>query len=313
MSKKGFFANRKTPTTTTSNAATVNETRFDLAEFEREVIAEARANNQIAQVAKYLIDPDPNQPRSYFDPVAMDELRLSIEQNGLIQPIVVRQIGDRYQLIAGERRWRACLSIDSVINIEAVIRNDVEPLTILLLQIAENNHRQSMTPMDTARAYQRVKELSNDSQKQAAAKLGISESQMSITLGLIKAPPVIQNLAMSGKIKDITTLNLVNRLYEQNALAAEQVVQEILEERIESGNVRKQVNLVLQQNKGKIEHAQVEKKTIKADSIQLLQQGKKLIVAVKSRKASYDIELPIAAQQLQELLQQLLKESYVDG
>lgn len=302
MSKKGFFANRKTSTTATNNAATVNETRFDLAEFEREVIAEARVNNQIAQIAKDLIDPDPNQPRSYFDPVAMDELRLSIEQNGLIQPIVVRQIGERYQLIAGERRWRVCLSIDSVVNIEAVIRNDVEPLTILLLQIAENNHRQAMTPMDTARAYQRVKELSNDSQKQAASKLGISESQMSITLGLIKAPPVIQNLAMSGKIKDITTLNLVNRLYEQNALAAEQVVQEILEERIESGNVRKQVNLVLQQNKGKIEHAQVAKKTIKADSVQLVQQGKKLIVAVRSRKASYDIELPIAAQQLQELL-----------
>ncbi|HMU87661.1 MAG TPA: hypothetical protein PKC11_08545, partial [Agitococcus sp.] len=80
MSKKGFFANRKTPTTATNNAATVNETRFDLAEFEREVIAEARANNQIAQIAKDLIDPDPNQPRSYFDPVAMDELRLSIEQ-----------------------------------------------------------------------------------------------------------------------------------------------------------------------------------------------------------------------------------------
>lgn len=61
---------------------------------------------------------------------------------------------------------------------------------------------------------------------------------MSITLGLIKAPPVIQNLAMSGKIKDITTLNLVNRLYEQNALAAEQVVQEILEDPFHSPGPR---------------------------------------------------------------------------
>ena len=243
----------------------------------------------------------------------MDELRLSIEQNGLIQPIVLRQVGERYQIIAGERRWRACLLIDSIATIDAVIRNDVEPLTILLLQIAENNHRQSMTPMDTARAYQRVKELSNDSQKQAAAKLGISESQMSITLGLIKAPPVIQNLAMSGKIKDITTLNLVNRLYEQDALAAEQIIQEILQERIESGNVRKQVNRVLQQSKGKIEHAQFDKKRIKADSLKFVKEGKKLIVSLKSCKAEYEIELPMSAKQITDLLQQLTKDDAVDG
>lgn len=309
MTKKGFFANRKTPLAATSNTTTANETRFDLADFEREVVAEARANNQIAHIAKGLIDPDPSQPRSYFDPVAMEELRLSIEQNGLIQPIVIRQVGKRYQIIAGERRWRACLLISNIVTIEAVIRNDVEPLTILLLQIAENNHRQSMTPMDTARAYQRVKELSNESQKQAAAKLGVSESQMSITLGLIKAPPLIQNLAMSGKIKDITTLNLVNRLYEKNALAAEQIVQDILEARIESGNVRKQVNLVLQQSKNKIEHAQVDKKHIKAYSIQLVQEDKKLIVLLKSSKENYEIELPIDAQQLNELLQKMLKDN----
>ena len=301
MSKKGFFANRKTSQAAQANLGSP-ESRFDLEEFEREVVAEARENNKIAHIAKEQIDPDPNQPRSEFDQEAMDELRISIEQNGLIQPIVVRQIGERYQIIAGERRWRACLMIASISAIDAVVRNDVDPLTILLLQIAENNHRQSMTPMDIARAYQRVKEFSGNSQKKAAIRLGVSESQISITLGLIKSPELIQNLAMSGKIRDITTLNIVNRLYEQDEIAAKKVVDDILKGRIDVGSVRKQVNSLLQKSKGKIEHAQFVKHHIKADTIDLIQEGKTIIVRLKSKKASYDIELPIGVNELNKLL-----------
>ncbi len=301
MSKKGFFANRKTSQAAQANLGSP-ESRFDLEEFEREVVAEARENNKIAHIAKEQIDPDPNQPRSEFDQEAMDELRISIEQNGLIQPIVVRQIGERYQIIAGERRWRACLMIASISAIDAVVRNDVDPLTILLLQIAENNHRQSMTPMDIARAYQRVKEFSGNSQKKAAIRLGVSESQISITLGLIKSPELIQNLAMSGKIRDITTLNIVNRLYEQDEIAAKKVVDDILKGRIDVGSVRKQVNSLLQKSKGKIEHAQFVKHHIKADTVDLVQEGKTIIVRLKSKKASYDIELPIGVNELTKLL-----------
>ena len=301
MSKKGFFANRKTSLAAQANLGSP-ESRFDLEEFEREVVAEARENNKIAHIAKEQIDPDPNQPRSEFNEEAMDELRISIEQNGLIQPIVVRQIGERYQIIAGERRWRACLMIASISAIDAVVRNDVDPLTILLLQIAENNHRQSMTPMDIARAYQRVKEFSGNSQKKAAIRLGVSESQISITLGLIKSPELIQNLAMSGKIRDITTLNIVNRLYEQDEIAAKKVVDDILKGRIDVGSVRKQVNSLLQKSKGKIEHAQFVKHHIKADTVDLVQEGKTIIVRLKSKKASYDIELPIGVNELTKLL-----------
>ena len=301
MSKKGFFANRKTSQAAQANLGSP-ESRFDLEEFEREVVAEARENNKIAHIAKEQIDPDPNQPRSEFDQEAMDELRISIEQNGLIQPIVVRQIGERYQIIAGERRWRACLMIASISAIDAVVRNDVDPLTILLLQIAENNHRQSMTPMDIARAYQRVKEFSGNSQKKAAIRLGVSESQISITLGLIKSPELIQNLAMSGKIRDITTLNIVNRLYEQDEIAAKKVVDDILKGRIDVGSVRKQVNSLLQKSKGKIEHAQFVKHHIKADTVDLVQEGKTIIVRLKSKKATYDIELPIGVNELTKLL-----------
>lgn len=301
MSKKGFFANRKTSQAAQANLGSP-ESRFDLEEFEREVVAEARENNKIAHIAKEQIDPDPNQPRSEFNQEAMDELRISIEQNGLIQPIVVRQIGERYQIIAGERRWRACLMIASISAIDAVVRNDVDPLTILLLQIAENNHRQSMTPMDIARAYQRVKEFSGNSQKKAAIRLGVSESQISITLGLIKSSELIQNLAMSGKIRDITTLNIVNRLYEQDEIAAKKVVDDILKGRIDAGSVRKQVNSLLQKSKGKIEHAQFVKHHIKADTVDLVQEGKTIIVRLKSKKATYDIELPIGVNELTKLL-----------
>ena len=300
--KKPSFASRKPVPTSVQATVTAIEERFDLESFERTVVAEARARNEIRQIPLSLIDPDPNQPRSEFDAEAMQELRDSIRQNGLIQPIVVRQVDQRYQIIAGERRWRACQGIPGIQQVDAVIRNDVDPLTILLLQIAENNHRQSMTPMDIARAYQRVKELSGGSQKQAAQKLGISESQMSITLGLLKSPDVIQELARGGKIRDITTLNMVNRLHEQDPREAQRVVEAILEGRIEPGSVRKQVNQTLQRSKGKIEHAQDRVHRIKADTVSFHQAGEALMLTFSSRKAEYVIELPVPAEALKKLL-----------
>lgn len=307
--KKPSFATRKpTPVSTPTAVAAIDE-RFDLDAFERKVVSEARANNEIRQIDKDQIDPDPNQPRSEFDLEAMNELKASIEQNGLIQPIVVRQVGDRYQIIAGERRWRACQLIGSILRVDVVIRNDVDPLTILLLQIAENNHRQSMTPMDIARAYQRVKELTGGSQKQAATKLGVSESQMSITLGLLKSPELIQELAKGGKIRDITTLNMVNRLHEQNPTEAKRVVEAIVEGRIEPGSIRKQVNSTLQKSKGKIEHAQDKHHRIKADSVELVHDGENLLFRFKSSKASYDIELPVGLKDLSAMIQSLTGKS----
>lgn len=307
MSKKGFFAARKPEQGIAATSTVTIEERFDLEDFERQVVEEARANNEIRHIAKDLIDPDPNQPRSEFDQDAMNELRSSIEQNGLIQPIVVRQTGDRYQIIAGERRWRACLLIDGISRVDAVIRNDVDPLTILLLQIAENNHRQSMTPMDIARAYQRVKELTGGSQKKAATRLGVSESQMSITLGLLKSPELIQELAKGGKIRDITTLNMVNRLHEQNPAEAKRVVDAIIEGRIEPGSVRKQVNTTLQKSKGKIEHAQEKTHHIKADTLEFVQNGESLQLRFTSRKTSYDVELPMDFNELLSMLNNLVE------
>jgi len=307
--KRPSFATRKqTPVSTPAAVAAIDD-RFDLDAFERKVVSEARANNEIRQIAKDQIDPDPNQPRSEFDQDAMNELRASIEQNGLIQPIVVRQVGDRYQIIAGERRWHACQLISNIDLVDAVIRNDVDPLTILLLQIAENNHRQSMTPMDIARAYQRVKELTGGSQKHAAGRLGVSESQMSITLGLLKSPELIQELARGGKIRDITTLNMVNRLHEQNPAEAKRVVEAIVEGRIEPGSIRKQVNNTLQKSKGKIEHAQEKIHRIKADSLELVHEGESLLLRFKSRKASYDIELPVGLDDLSSMIRGLVGKS----
>lgn len=291
--KKGFFSQRKVAPPTSKNSEVLAD-RFDLADFEQQVVEEARANNQIKVLDKNLIDPDPQQPRSHFDAESLAELRQSIEQNGLIQPIVVRQVGERFQIIAGERRWRACQDISTLTHIEAVIRNDVDPLTILLLQIAENNHRQSMTPMDIARAYQRVKELMEGSQKLAAQKLGVSESQMSITLGLLKSPTLIQELAENGKIRDITTLNIVNRLHEQDPSEARRVVDAIIDGKLEIGSVRKHINSTLQRSKGKIEHAQVATavKKIKAKSMAVHSKNNKLVLTVTSAQGDLEIALP---------------------
>ena len=279
--------------------------RVDVSEYEAET-------GVLREVDKNSIFSDPTQPRQTFSDEALTELKESIEDNGLLQPLLVVEdakedgVG-KYRIIAGERRWRACLLIDGISRVDAVIRNDVDPLTILLLQIAENNHRQSMTPMDIARAYQRVKELTGGSQKKAATRLGVSESQMSITLGLLKSPDLIQELAKGGKIRDITTLNMVNRLHEQNPAEAKRVVDAIIEGRIELGSVRKQVNTTLQKSKGKIEHAQEKTHHIKADTIEFFQNGESLQLRFTSRKTSYDVELPIDFNELLSMLNNLVE------
>ena len=146
----------------------------------------------LKEIPKNKISPDPLQPRKVIDPEALAELTLSLEEHGMLQPILVVEsetgIG-QYKILAGERRWRAAMASDKIQIIPVIVRSDLtNELRILLAQIAENIHRQNMNPLETATAYKRIYEAVNHNQDEAAKLLGISKSRLCQVLAVDDAP-----------------------------------------------------------------------------------------------------------------------------
>lgn len=143
------------------------------------------------------IRPNPKQPREVFDEEDMAELVHSVREVGVLQPIVVRPLGeDRYELIMGERRWRASQAAGRD-TVPAVVRNtsDTDLLRDALL---ENIHRSQLNPLEEAAAYQQLLEDFDISQDELSKRIGRSRPQISNTLRLMKLPPAVQRRVAAG-------------------------------------------------------------------------------------------------------------------
>ncbi|QEU93142.1 ParB/RepB/Spo0J family partition protein [Streptomyces kanamyceticus] len=143
------------------------------------------------------IKPNPRQPREVFDEDALAELVTSIKEVGLLQPVVVRQLGPaRYELIMGERRWRACREA-GLERIPAIVRaTDDEKL--LLDALLENLHRAQLNPLEEAAAYDQLLKDFNCTHDQLADRIGRSRPQVSNTLRLLKLSPAVQRRVAAG-------------------------------------------------------------------------------------------------------------------
>ncbi|MEV7982521.1 ParB/RepB/Spo0J family partition protein [Streptomyces sp. NPDC086519] len=143
------------------------------------------------------ITPNPRQPREVFDEDALQELVTSIQEVGLLQPVVVRQLGpSRYELIMGERRWRACREA-GLEAIPAIVRaTDDEKL--LLDALLENLHRAQLNPLEEAAAYDQLLKDFNCTHDQLADRIGRSRPQVSNTLRLLKLSPAVQRRVAAG-------------------------------------------------------------------------------------------------------------------
>jgi ParB family chromosome partitioning protein len=153
----------------------------------------------LKDIAVNAIDPNPNQPRVHFDEASLAELTASISAIGVLQPILVRpDENGRYQLIAGERRWRAASRAGLQI-VPAIVRvtDDVSSVEQALV---ENLHRQDLTPLEEAAAYQQLLEDFNMTHEQVASKVGKSRSAITNALRLLGLPPSIQSLLADGRL-----------------------------------------------------------------------------------------------------------------
>jgi len=144
------------------------------------------------------IRPNPNQPRVHFDEESLVELSASIKAIGVLQPILVRPVDNGYELIAGERRWRAAQRAGLSL-IPAVVRVTDE-LASVEQALVENLHRQDLTPLEEAAAYQQLLDDFSMTHEQVATKVGKSRSAITNSLRLLTLPPSIQQYLADGRL-----------------------------------------------------------------------------------------------------------------
>lgn len=168
-------------------------------------------DNNSEVVYLYLDDIIPNrfQPREIFDDQALKELAVSIKEHGVIQPIIVRKVENKYEIIAGERRYKAS-TMAGLTKIPAIVKNydDKESSKVALI---ENLQRKDLTPIEEARTYQKILELEEEmTQEQLAATLGKTQSSVSNKLRLLTLPDEIQDALLKEKISERHARSLLN-------------------------------------------------------------------------------------------------------
>jgi ParB family chromosome partitioning protein len=145
-----------------------------------------------------LIDPNPDQPRTQFTETALEELSQSIVANGVVQPIVVREKGGRYEIVAGERRWRAAQRA-GLRRIPAAVK-EVSDDKLLELALIENIQREELNPIEEASAYRKLIDTIGLTQEAIAASVGKDRTLIATSLRLLKLPADIQQLIAEKKL-----------------------------------------------------------------------------------------------------------------
>ncbi len=146
------------------------------------------------------IRPNPYQPRTHFDETALKELADSIAASGLIQPVVVRPRAGGFELIAGERRWRAVQQLGWE-RVPAIVR-DADDRTVLTLALIENLQRDDLSPMEAARSYQRLIDEFGIAQAEVARLVGRDRSTVANSLRLFKLPEEVRDMVDDGRLSE---------------------------------------------------------------------------------------------------------------
>ncbi len=160
---------------------------------------EEAALGSAQQLAIAELQPNPFQPRQAMDEENLEDLAASIKENGLLQPVVVRAVGEgAWEVVAGERRFRAVKDLGWT-HVPVVVR-DVDDRTMLVLALIENLQREDLSPLDEAHAYSRLVDEFGLTQAQVAERVGRDRSTVTNTIRLLGLPQQVRDLLMSGKI-----------------------------------------------------------------------------------------------------------------
>jgi len=157
------------------------------------------AENRVSRLPISLVDPKSDQPRKHFDKTTLEELAKSIEENGLLQPILVREYGNgRYQIIAGERRFRAC-KIAGITEIPSIIL-DKDDRKVAEISLIENIQREDLNPIEEAMALRALSEEYGLTQEELSQKVGKSRSAVANAMRLLGLPAAVLEMVALGDI-----------------------------------------------------------------------------------------------------------------
>lgn len=175
-----------------------NDEGLNFDTIENSIIEEAKTNDQIVEIDLSELRANPYQPRKNFDEEALNELASSIKEHGVFQPIIVKKSIKGYEIIAGERRFRAS-KLAGLETIPAIVKDfsDEEMMQIALL---ENLQRENLTSIEEAKAYKSIIESMNITQDELAKKVGKSRSHVTNILGLLKLPASVQDMVLYNKL-----------------------------------------------------------------------------------------------------------------
>ena len=187
--------------------------------------AKKKTEEAVLELELDMIEPNRKQPRKYFDETALEELAASLKQYGMIQPIVVKKSGDYYEIIAGERRWRAA-KIAGLTKVPVVIKKWEEG-EAFEAALVENLQREDLNPMEEAESYHRLQEEFGLSQEKIAERVGKSRSAVTNSLRLLQLDARVRNFVVENKLTGghARTLLAVTNGDDQFELA-EQVIDE---------------------------------------------------------------------------------------
>ena len=189
-----------------------------------------RNNLQVAAIAEIDINdikPNTSQPRKTFDDEKLEELAASIEEHGIIQPILVRPASNGYEIVAGERRWRAARKA-GLKTVPCVVRK-LDERENLLIALIENMQREDLSPIEEAMAYEEMSNVHGLTQSEISRSVGKSRPYITNSLRLLKLPDIIKEMVSSGKLSGAhaRTLAGMNDFKKQIAYANKAVNQRL--------------------------------------------------------------------------------------
>jgi ParB family transcriptional regulator, chromosome partitioning protein len=180
---------------------------------------EGTTEHELLELDVDLLEPNRYQPRQIFSEVKLEELSQSIKAHGIVQPIVARRHGDRYQIVAGERRWRAAQRLG--LHKVPVLVRAIADEQLLEASLIENIQRENLNPIEEAKAYQRLSHEFNLTQEDLAERTGKDRSTVTNLLRLLKLPDEIQTLVLEENLSmgHARALLALENLADQRALS----------------------------------------------------------------------------------------------
>jgi len=235
------------------------------------IYSELKEDNKELEISRLSVNPF--QPRKDFDQEKLNELAQSIKENGIIQPIIVRNTDDMYQIVAGERRWRAA-QIAGLDKVPVIIKylNDFEMMQIALI---ENVQREDLNPMEEALAYKRLTEEFNLKQDEIASKVGKSRSTVANAMRLLNLPVDVQKFVSEGLISSGHARALLS-------LTSKDMIIKLAEKIVSKGlSVRQTEEIIKEMNNSKVNITTVVTKTSKDPNIIDLENSIQKILGTK--------------------------------